>query len=64
MTDLPDGEVGEIWVKSRQNMEGYWANPEATALVFPEGKTQMASGGSAQVTPGTSSMATSTFTTG
>lgn len=38
MTDLPDGEVGEIWIKSRQNMEGYWANPEANALAFPEGK--------------------------
>lgn len=38
MTDLPDGEVGEIWIRSRQNMEGYWSNPEATALVFPEGK--------------------------
>ncbi len=40
MTDLPDGEVGEIWIKSVQNMEGYWANPEANALAFPEGKDE------------------------
>ncbi len=40
MTDLPDGEVGEIWIRSRQNLEGYWANPEATALVFPEGRDE------------------------
>jgi long-chain acyl-CoA synthetase len=36
--DLPDGEVGEIWVKSSQNMKGYWRNPEATAQCFPEGR--------------------------
>jgi long-chain acyl-CoA synthetase len=36
--DLPDGEVGEIWVKSAQNMKGYWRNPEATAECFPEGR--------------------------
>ena len=40
LADLPDGEVGEIWIQSRQNMEGYWANPEATSLVFPEGKDE------------------------
>ena len=36
--DLPEGEVGEIWIRSVQNMLGYWANPEATAAAFPEGK--------------------------
>jgi acyl-CoA synthetase (AMP-forming)/AMP-acid ligase II len=36
--DLPDGEVGEIWVKSAQNMRGYWRNDEATAQAFPEGR--------------------------
>jgi long-chain acyl-CoA synthetase len=36
--DVSEGEVGEIWIKSVQNMLGYWANPEATAAAFPEGK--------------------------
>ncbi len=30
---VPDGEVGEVWVRTRQNMKGYWANPRATADV-------------------------------
>ncbi|HEY5664430.1 MAG TPA: long-chain-fatty-acid--CoA ligase, partial [Ilumatobacter sp.] len=37
VTDLPDGEVGEVWCRTAQNMKGYWANPEATAEAFPEG---------------------------
>jgi long-chain acyl-CoA synthetase len=36
--DLAEGEVGEIWVKSAQNMKGYWRNPEATAECYPEGR--------------------------
>ena len=36
--DLADGEVGEIWIRSSQNMKGYWRNPEATAEAFPEGR--------------------------
>ncbi|HWS74584.1 MAG TPA: long-chain-fatty-acid--CoA ligase [Quisquiliibacterium sp.] len=38
LKDLPEGEVGEIWVRSLQNMKGYWRNPKATAATFPEGK--------------------------
>lgn len=36
--DLPDGEVGEIWCATAQNMKGYWRNDEATADVYPEGR--------------------------
>lgn len=39
-TDLPDGEVGEIWVRTVQNLKGYWRNPEATAECFPEGRDE------------------------
>ena len=34
----PDGEVGEIWCKTVQNMKGYWANDDATREAFPEGR--------------------------
>ncbi len=32
--DVPDGEVGEVWIRTRQNMAGYWGQPEASAAVF------------------------------
>ena len=38
--DLPDGEVGEIWCWTMQNMKGYWRNGEATAEVYPEGRDE------------------------
>jgi acyl-CoA synthetase (AMP-forming)/AMP-acid ligase II len=41
--DVPDGEVGEVWIRTVQNMKGYWNNPKATREVFPEG--QPADGG-------------------
>jgi fatty-acyl-CoA synthase len=34
--DCADGAVGEVWIRSRQNMKGYWANPQATADAFVE----------------------------
>jgi acyl-CoA synthetase (AMP-forming)/AMP-acid ligase II len=34
LTDMPEGEVGEIWNQGRQNMKGYWNNPEATAATI------------------------------
>jgi long-chain acyl-CoA synthetase len=36
--DAADGEVGEIWTKSAQNMKGYWSMPDATAeVMMPDG---------------------------
>ena len=32
--DVPDGEVGEIWTRSPQNMKGYWNKPEDTAAAI------------------------------
>ncbi len=34
--DVPEGEVGEIWIRTHQNMKGYWRNPRATADAFVE----------------------------
>jgi long-chain acyl-CoA synthetase len=30
-TDQPEGVVGEVWLRSAQNMLGYWGKPEETA---------------------------------
>lgn len=38
--DVADGEVGEIWVRTVQNLKGYWRNPEATDEVYPEGRDE------------------------
>ncbi len=36
--ELPTGAVGEIWIRSRQNMLGYWKMPEETEkAITPEG---------------------------
>ena len=32
--DVADGEVGEVLIRTRQNMAGYWGQPEASAAVF------------------------------
>ncbi len=37
---LPNGEIGEIWCRTVQNLKGYWRNQEATDKVFPEGRDE------------------------
>ncbi len=36
-TDLPHGEVGELWVSGPNIVKGYWGKPEATEEVFANG---------------------------
>ncbi|HJV87753.1 MAG TPA: long-chain-fatty-acid--CoA ligase [Noviherbaspirillum sp.] len=38
--EVKENEVGEIWVRTLQNMKGYWRNPKATAEVFPHGRDE------------------------
>jgi long-chain acyl-CoA synthetase len=35
--DLPVGEVGELWAKGPQIVQGYWNKPEASAATFVDG---------------------------
>jgi acyl-CoA synthetase (AMP-forming)/AMP-acid ligase II len=35
--ELPDGEVGELWLRSPSQMTGYWRDPEATAATLVDG---------------------------
>jgi len=35
--DVPSGEIGELWVKGPQVMQGYWQRPDETARVLHDG---------------------------
>ena len=35
--DCAEGEVGEVWIRSAQNMKGYWSNSRATDEAFVGG---------------------------
>jgi acyl-CoA synthetase (AMP-forming)/AMP-acid ligase II len=35
--DCAEGEVGEVWIRTAQNMKGYWANGKATAEALEGG---------------------------
>ena len=37
VTELPAGEVGELWARGPQIVIGYWNKPEATAETFVDG---------------------------
>ncbi len=37
LEDLPDDQVGEIWVRSAQVMKGYWRNEQATRSAIVDG---------------------------
>lgn len=36
-TEMPPGEVGELWIRGAQLIKGYWNNPEATAAAIRDG---------------------------
>ncbi|MFE7130020.1 class I adenylate-forming enzyme family protein [Streptomyces sp. NPDC057638] len=34
---LPDGEIGELWLRGQSLVRGYWRDAPATAAAFPDG---------------------------
>lgn len=37
VTEMPVGQVGELWARGPQIVKGYWNKPEATAATFVDG---------------------------
>lgn len=38
LTDMEEGCVGEVWIRSDRNFKEYWAKLEATQEAYPEGR--------------------------
>lgn len=38
MADAPAGQVGELWIRSRMVMQGYWKQPKETAAALVDGQ--------------------------
>lgn len=38
LTELPEGRVGEVWIRSERNFKAYWRNAPATEHAFPQGR--------------------------
>jgi acyl-CoA synthetase (AMP-forming)/AMP-acid ligase II len=38
--DCDERRVGEVWIRTRQNMLGYWNQPAATEAAFPQGRDE------------------------
>ncbi len=36
--DCTEGEVGEVWTRSQQNLKAYFADPKAAEAAYPEGR--------------------------
>lgn len=49
-TLAPNGEVGDVWLRSEAVMSGYWGDPEATAGVLVDGWLRTGDLGSVDVT--------------
>jgi long-chain acyl-CoA synthetase len=38
LSDAPSGQVGELWIRSRMVMKGYWNQPQETAAALVDGQ--------------------------
>lgn len=38
LTDVEDGRVGEVWIRSDRNFKAYWKNTKATQEAYPQGR--------------------------
>jgi long-chain acyl-CoA synthetase len=38
LSDAPSGQVGELWIRSRMVMKGYWNQPQETAATLVDGQ--------------------------